>query len=82
VSADWLNGIGLVCNIVGVLGLYFFGVPRYPTVEDAGRSALLLAGGPDPAEREKVIRALWLSRAGLAVLGVGFALQLAALLAY
>jgi hypothetical protein len=80
-SADWLNGIGLVYNIIGVVTIFFSGVPRYRSLDDAGTSALLLERG-DPSERARTVRAAWLSAAGLALLGVGFALQLAAILAY
>jgi len=78
-SGDWLNGAGLVCNIVGVVAIFLYGVPRYPPVEQAGRGAILLEE-EFPEERKQVGLAVWLSRAGLAVLGVGFALQLAALI--
>ena len=78
-SADWLNGIGLVCNMLGALGIFVFGVPRYPTRERAGKSFLLLEGPDDEDERTRVTRADWLNKAGAVLLGIGFALQFAAL---
>jgi hypothetical protein len=81
VSVDWLNGAGLVCNIIGVVAIFFFGVPRYPNAGEAGHVHFILEQ-EDADERKQVRRAVSLSRAGLVVLGVGFALQLAALIAY
>ena len=80
-SADWLNGAGLVCNLLGVVAIFFFGVPRYPSAREAGHVHLILEQ-EDADERKRVRQALWLSRAGLVVLGIGFALQLIALIAY
>lgn len=80
-SADWLNGAGLVCNILAVVAVFLFGVPRYPSAEEAGHVNLILEQ-EDAAEGERVQRAVWLSRAGLILLGVGFALQFVALVAY
>jgi hypothetical protein len=80
-SADWLNGIGLVCNIVGALGIFRFGVPHYPTRERAGTSALLLERD-DPEERARVERAYRASQGAALLLVAGFVLQFVALLAY
>jgi hypothetical protein len=76
---EWLNGAGLVCNLLGVLAIFRFGVPYFRPVADAGKSFLLLEAD-DPAERSRVTLAASLSRAGLLLLLLGFALQLTAVL--
>lgn len=78
VTADWLNGAGLVCNIVGVVGIFFYGVPRYQTLEDAGKSRLLLETH-DPEAEARTRSAAERGRWALGLLGVGFAFQLSAL---
>lgn len=71
-SADWLSGIGLVCNILGALAIFRFGVPHYPRRERAGTSALLLEED-DLEERAQVECAYGASQAGaLLLVRVGF----------
>lgn len=77
----WLNGAGLVCNMLGVVAIYRFGVPYYRPLADAGKSMLLLEQD-DSAEQSRAGVAVWLSRGGLALLFVGFALQLIAVVVY
>ena len=77
---EWLNGAGLVCNMLGVVVIFRFGVPHYRPLADAGKSMLLLEED-DQQAAARASRAVWLSRAGLALLFVGFALQLGGVLA-
>lgn len=78
-SDTWLNGIGLVFNMIGAALIFFFGVPRYPTRERAGTSAILMEQ-EDPVERKRVERAYRVSQLGVSLLFAGFSVQLAALL--
>ncbi len=85
---ELLNTVGLVSNIVGVTLAFFFGYPQ-PShdegismgIEPATRPENL--GGKSVAEYNAEVRRrkgrylLW-SRAGLALMAIGFALQLAA----
>ena len=80
-SADWLNGAGLVCNILGVVAIFIYGVPRNPSRDEAGHDHFI-GEQVNVDEQTQVQRAEWVSYAGLVVLGVGFALQLIALIAY
>jgi hypothetical protein len=73
--AEWLTGIGLALGFAGAMVLFFFNVPRYPTKEQAGKSALLRE--EDDLDEER--RFMWAdrtSKAGAVLLAVGFALQL------
>ena len=63
-SAYWLNGAGLVCNIIGVVAIFFFGVPRYPSPVEAGHDRFV-GEGENVGEQRRVQRAAWLSYAGL-----------------
>ncbi len=78
-SSDWLNGIGLICSLLGALLIFRFGVPAYPTRSHAGQSFLLL-GGDDRSERAKVEFADRVSKGGALLLALGFALQFVAIL--
>jgi hypothetical protein len=80
VAADWLNGIGLTLNMLGVVMIFVFGVPAYRPIADAGKSFLLLTQH-DPEGERRTKRAKWLSMVGLGLLGAGFAVQFAALFA-
>jgi hypothetical protein len=58
--------------------LFFFNVPRYPTKEQAGKSALLIE--EDGLDEER--RFQWAdrtSKAGAVLLAIGFAFQFAGL---
>ena len=78
---EWLNGAGLVCNMLGVVAIFRFGVPYYRPLADAGKSMLLLEQD-DPVDKGRASRAAWLSCGGLVLLFVGFALQFVAVLVY
>jgi hypothetical protein len=79
VSADWLNGAGLVCNMAGVLMIFLYGVPAYRPLADARKSYLLLLEEDDPEQESRTNRASLLSKLGLGLLGAGFVLQFVAL---
>jgi len=76
--SKWLTAIGLACNMAGVAMIFFFGVPRYRSVADAGKSYLQVEADDSESE-QRAKRASRLSRLGLTLLAVGFALQLVAL---
>lgn len=70
-SAQLLNTIGLVLDIAGVIGLFFFGLP--PKINTAGYFI-----GFDPVESE-LRKEKWFTRfswASLGLLVAGFALQI------
>ena len=79
-SATWLNGIGLCCNLAGVVAIFFWGVPRYRPVADAGKSYLMMEQD-DPKAGARAKLASVLSVLGLGLLFVGFVLQFVALFA-
>jgi hypothetical protein len=65
-------------GLAGAMLLFFFNVPRYPTKEQAGKSALLIE--EDGLDEER--RFQWAdrtSKAGAVLLAIGFAFQFAGL---
>lgn len=68
-----LNSLGLVLDILGVVLLFKFGLPA--SISRTGTSFLALEG-EDKAERAKAQRYDFWARVGLALLIVGFLLQL------
>jgi hypothetical protein len=78
-SATTLNAIGLTFNVVGGVLMFFFGVPAYPQRTRAGQSYLLLERD-DNVEKRRVIVADRIAKLGVALLILGFVIQLIALL--
>jgi hypothetical protein len=83
-SAQWLNTIGLVLGMLGVVMLFIWGPPQPAFEEGVPRTLLprtpLTGGGTvgariEETRREKVVYK-WMSRIGLGLIGVGFAFQL------
>ncbi|MCY4597702.1 MAG: hypothetical protein OXC19_23240 [Bryobacterales bacterium] len=72
-SAAWVNSIGLGLDIVGVVLLFRFGLP--PNVDRTG--ATYWTGAPDQEEVRKGRRYDRISWVALALLVLGFALQIA-----
>ena len=73
-----INSIGLFLDIIGVSLLFRYGLPNY--VNPAGVvNALeeIACSGPTPEGMKLWKRHRWLSVVGLALLIVGFALQIA-----
>lgn len=72
-TPDVINSCGLALDILGVVLLFFFGLPA--DVHAGGGTAILWGGGPENAKRYRRARAL--SRLGLLLLVAGFGLQIA-----
>lgn len=72
-SPDALSSLGLSVDIADVILLFFFGLPA--DVRKDGGLLLMWCGGPEEARRYR--RARVLSCLGLALLVVGFRLQIA-----
>ena len=87
-APQWLNSIGLVLSMIGVIVIFFFGPPQ-PNLE-TGTPILLenaspLPGGGTAADRDqdvqkKRIRYSHISKGGLLLIFFGFAFQLLAAL--
>lgn len=86
ISATVLNTLGLVLNIIGVVLVFFFGFPQ-PTHEEGVSLGLELgtplASGETVAEYNATVKArksryLFWSRFALALILMGFVLQLVA----
>lgn len=73
-TASVLNTIGLSLDIVGVVGLFLFGLP--PKVSDQGFT--LRIAPPEPREVAKKKRYGIYSWSSLVLIVVGFSLQIAA----
>ena len=73
-----INSIGLFLDIVGVILLFFFGLPNYvnPGGKDIDALTEIASGArtPEGEKRWKLHR--WLSVVGLVLLIFGFALQI------
>ncbi|MDQ3949944.1 MAG: hypothetical protein M3282_06335 [Gemmatimonadota bacterium] len=69
-----LTGIGLVADIVGVVLLYFFGLPAH--ISRGGHSSRVAEQRDDVEAQQAKLYDL-LARVGIWVLIAGFALQLA-----
>ena len=69
----WVNSLGLLLDVVGVILIWKFGLP-----EDINRSGAghLLLEGTDESERKRAARYDRLSKIGLTLLVSGFLLQL------
>ena len=66
--AAWLNSLGLLLDIVGVVLIFCFGLaPRVRDVLEIGNAA---------NEAKKETRYIWLSRLGLAFIVIGFGFQI------
>ena len=72
-TPDVINSCGLALDILGVVLLFFFGLPA--DVREGGGTVLLWGEDPEGARRYRRARAL--SRLGLALLVAGFGLQIA-----
>jgi hypothetical protein len=74
--------VGLVANIVGTVMIFYFGAPPLRVTSQGGSLDVWVASPPGPKatqNRNAYRRHIILSRSGLILLGVGFALQLASL---
>jgi hypothetical protein len=69
--SKWLNAIGLVCGMVGVVVLFKWGPPQ-PSFEG---DAILLETTNETALAAEKARYKRMSRIGLALIGLGFLLQ-------
>ena len=70
-SAQWLNTIGLVSTILGVLGLFRYGMPFHvPT----GGATFLITESKDQQEidRERLYGRLAYAALALVIVGTGF----------
>lgn len=76
ISSTFINTTGLMLDIIGVISLFFFGLP--PDVNRHGNSHLILeASGPDnDDEKQKAKRYGRFSWLGLIALVLGFILQI------
>jgi hypothetical protein len=85
-TAQWLNTIGLVLGIAGVVILFIWGPPQPDFDEGVGRrlqSSTVLKDGRKVSDMEEDVRRLkrWhkvMSRIGRGLIGVGFGAQLIA----
>ena len=74
--SDWLTGIGLAINMAGTIAVYFFGFPQ----PDFRGEAITLVSSPSEEELEQArARRRRQSYIGVALLFVGFTLQLVGL---
>lgn len=82
--AQWLNTVGLALGMAGVVMLFIWGPPQ-PSFEDHVSLSLehgtVLRDGTRVADyieanRRQRARYMWLSRIGLGLIGIGFAVQL------
>jgi hypothetical protein len=85
-TPQWLNTVGLLLGIAGVVILFIWGPPQ-PNLDEAVGLALdfgtVLANGEKVSDMEEDVRRLKrrheiMSRIGLGLIGLGFAAQLAA----
>jgi hypothetical protein len=74
IPATGVNSAGLVCDIVGVVIVWYYGLPS--EVSRSGANYLLLEQ-PNDAEKALARHYDRLSRVGLILLILGFVLQLA-----
>jgi hypothetical protein len=83
---EWINTIGLVANIIGVVIAFFYGYPQ-PSHEEGVSLGLELgtplSDGKTVAQHNEDVRRqrrkyLICSRLGLLLMGLGFVLQLVA----
>ena len=70
----WLNTIGLFLGMVGVIIIFIWGPPQ-PNLDPQG--SLLLEGGPDKAIEMQRGQYEIRSRVGLALIFLGFVVQIA-----
>ena len=85
-TAQWLNTIGLVLGIVGVLIIFRWGPPQPDFDETIGVAldpGIVFADGTKASDMEEATRRLKrrhkvMSRVGLGLIGLGFVAQLAA----
>jgi len=72
-TCNIINSIGLILDIIGVLLIFFFGIPRKI---DTGGSIFLVTGKENTDEKKSVKLYNFLSHLGLIFVFIGFALQL------
>jgi hypothetical protein len=85
-TPQWLNTVGLLLGIAGVVILFKWGPPQPDFDEAVGLgldSGTVLANGKKVSDMEEDVRRLkrwhkFMSRIGLGLIGLGFAAQLAA----
>ncbi len=70
--SKWLNAIGLILGIIGVVFIFIWGPPQ-PSFEG---DALLLESTNEAALAAKKVLYKRMSRIGLGLIGLGFAFQL------
>jgi hypothetical protein len=78
--AQFLNGLGLICGMVGTALIYFFGVPRQ--IDTGGIVTLSLEGDQrcDTGEQQRISRFRRWGNIGLGSVFAAFCLQLIALM--
>lgn len=76
-TPETVNTIGLCLDIVGVIMLFFFGLP--PEVRRGGKSFLVLESSTNEESEKEARKARWYDRASwlaLVLLIAGFGLQI------